>query len=330
MIANRPHRILVAISVAFESPTTLDRFIGCILGHAIGDATGAPFEGMPATAIHYDFGGSRKIVDRLPMDVIHFTDDTQMSIGVMETLIECGTCDPDVLLARFAANYDPKRGYGTGARRILEAVRRGEDGRAIAESIFPGGSLGNGAAMRAAPIGLFFHDDLGRVSDEATRSALPTHQHLVGMDGARMLALAVALAFSSAGGPFDRDRFFNRLIGFAGTDEFREQLERAATLGPRDGIASLGHTLEAHRSVVTAIACFAFDPDNYRAVIARAIGLGDDCDTLAAMAGACSGARLGKAAIPTHLLERFEPGPPGVAELQQLAIDLHSRTDRSG
>lgn len=304
-----------------NAPPLPDRFAGCILGLAVGDACGAPFEGMPATAIHYDFGGAEKHVREPLVDVLCYTDDTQMTIGVLETLIARGTIDDATLVERFVAHYDPARGYGPGARRLLEAARRGEDWQPLAASVFPGGSLGNGAAMRAAPVGLLFHDDLDRVADEATRSALPTHQHVVGIDGARIQAIAVALALRSAGDPFDRDAFFATLIAYAATDEFRDKLEAAAALSPRDGIAHLGHTLEAHRSVVTAIACFAFDPDDYPTMIARAIGLGDDTDTLAAMAGACGGARLGLSAIPANLLDRLEDRDALLA----LAGQLHER-----
>jgi poly(ADP-ribose) glycohydrolase ARH3 len=301
----------------------VDRFAGSLLGLAVGDACGAPFEGMPATAIHYDFGGSERLVRHPPVDVLYCTDDTHMTIGVAETLVAHGEIVDATLVDRFVTHYDPARGYGTGARRLLEAARRGEDWRPLATSIFPGGSLGNGAAMRVAPVGLLFNDDLDRVADQATLSALPTHVHPVGIDGARIQAIAVALALRSAGAAFDRAAFFATLIGFAATIEFRDALERAASLTPRDGIAHLGHTLEAHRSVVTAIACFAFDPDDYATVIARAIGLGDDTDTLAAMAGACAGARLGLDAIPTNLLALLEPGLR--PRLLDLARSLHRR-----
>lgn len=49
---------------------TLDKFRGCLLGQVIGDALGAPFEGMPAEAIYYEFGMARRIVARLGVDSI--------------------------------------------------------------------------------------------------------------------------------------------------------------------------------------------------------------------------------------------------------------------
>jgi poly(ADP-ribose) glycohydrolase ARH3 len=81
--------------------------------------------------------------------------------------------------------------------------------------------------------------------------------------------------------------------------------------------------LEAHRSVVTAIACFALSPDSYETTIASAVSLGGDVDTVAAMAGAISGAHLGVASLPAHLLGRLEDGPKGRTYIQHLAKRLH-------
>ena len=97
------------------------------------------------------------------------------------------------LCAAFAENYDPARGYGQGARRVIEAMATGDDWQEL-PLVFPGGSYGNGAAMRAlAPVGLLFCDDLERVAAEAERSSRPTHVHPLGMDGARLIAIAVAI-----------------------------------------------------------------------------------------------------------------------------------------
>jgi poly(ADP-ribose) glycohydrolase ARH3 len=132
----------------------LPRFLGCLLGHAVGDAVGAPFERCPAEAIYRDFGPARRIVDAPRIEELIYTDDTQMMVAVAEALIEDGEIDVDRLAMRFANAYEPQRGYGPGARRILEAARAGDDWKELARTIFPGGSLGNGAAVRVAPIAL--------------------------------------------------------------------------------------------------------------------------------------------------------------------------------
>lgn len=297
-----------------------EQFTGCLLGMAVGDAVGAPYEGLLDDII-YRLGPADAIVARAPEEVLRYTDDTQMAIGLAEALIESGEVVEETLCAAFAANYDPDRGYGQGARKILQAIRDGEDWRHLATEIFPGGSLGNGAAMRVAPVGLLFCDDLDSVSEQAERSALPTHTHPVGIDGARLLAVAVALALRP--GPFDRRAFFLALTPFARTEEFRWQLSIASQLGRTGSVAGFGNSLEAHRSVMTSIAIFAASPDDYPAAIARAIGQGNDVDTLAAMTGALVGARLGIEAIPSHLLDALEDRGKGRRYIAGLADRLH-------
>ena len=302
-----------------------EQFVGCLLGQAIGDGLGAPYEGLPEDVV-YSMGPADAIVGGPQEDVLRYTDDTQMAVGVAETLLDRGEIDADALSAVFAANYDPARCYGPGARRILEAILDGGDWRSLTQSVFPGGSLGNGAAMRAAPIGLLFCDDLDRVAEQAERSAAPTHAHPIGIDGARLLAVAVALA--ARGGKFDRKAFYRELSRYAKTEEFQWQLSVARRLGRTASVGGFGNSLEAHRSVMTSIAIFAAAPDDFPAVVGRAIGQGNDTDTLAAMAGALSGARLGVDGIPGPLVEKLEDGPKGRRYLEELGgrlFDLRLR-----
>jgi poly(ADP-ribose) glycohydrolase ARH3 len=306
-------------------PTLEERFVGCLLGHLLGDALGAPFEGLPPETIYYDFGPTRRLFERPPSIDLVYTDDTQMTVGVAECLLAKGTIDEDELAARFLDNYQPWRGYGPGARRLLDAMSAGRNWREMVDGLHPGGSLGNGAAMRAAPIGLLFHDDLDRVRDEARRSARITHTHPIGVDGAVLMAAAVALVVRSEA--FDCQDFFNQLGRLAETEEFRWQLRTASRLGPDDSL-TFGNSLEAHRSVTTAITCFAFCPDRYEDAVARAIAMGNDTDTLAAMAGSLSGAYLGTGAVPGALLAKVEDGPRGRSYVERLARELYALRDQ--
>jgi poly(ADP-ribose) glycohydrolase ARH3 len=301
-----------------------DRFLGCILGQAVGDALGSRYEGLPDWYVLETVGSARDIVKHTKGDTLCYTDDTQMMIGIAETLIAHGEINEATLCRQFVKNYDPHRGYGSGARKILEAMARGEDWRQIARTNFPGGSLGNGAAMRVAPVGLFFADDVDRLMEQARQSALPTHQHPLGIEGAQLLALAVALAARLE--PFDKTTFFRQLLTRCQNEEFQWQVRTAATMEPHHTIGVLGSGIEAHRSVVTAIVCFARAPKSYADAIGTAISLGGDTDTLAAMAGAISGAHLGIQAIPPHLLGKLEDrSPHGRTYLHSLADRLYER-----
>jgi poly(ADP-ribose) glycohydrolase ARH3 len=299
-----------------------DQFHGCLLGLAMGDALGAPFEGLPDGVID-GLCRSGVALDDPGDETIHYTDDTQMMIGVAETLADRCEIDEAALLANFAANYHPDRGYGPGMRILLEAISEGRGDRDLALNLFPGGSLGNGAAMRVAPVGLFFAEDLDRVAEQAERSARTTHLHPIGIDGARLMAVAVALA--ARRGPIRRKEFFGELARWAETEEFQWQLNAAAQLRSSDSLGTFGNSLEAHRSVTTAIAIFVASPDDYSRVIRRAIGQGNDTDTLAAMAGALAGTRLGVGAVPEPLLARLEDGHKGRRYITSLADRLCQR-----
>jgi poly(ADP-ribose) glycohydrolase ARH3 len=244
-----------------------------------------------------------------------------MAIGVAETLIACGRIDEHELCRRFAANYVPQRGYGRGARVVLEAMVEGDDFKYLAANHFPGGSFGNGAAMRVAPVGLMFRHDPHRLWDEARLSALPTHVHPLGVEGAQLLALAVGLASTTT--QLDRDEYFVALTAKCSCLEYSGPLRRAATIdNPRD-LGLFGNGIEATSSVVTAIAAFGLTPNSYEQTVANAILAGGDTDTIAAMAGAISGAFLGRQGIPKSLLNALEDRHQGRSYIQDLANQLH-------
>ncbi len=305
-----------------------DRFAGCLLGLAVGDAVGAPYEGLTHADIFFQFGSPDNLVTNPSGDTLFYTDDTEMMIGVAETLAECGRVDELRLCRAFADNYHPERGYGQGARRVIEAMATGGDYRTLAANIFPGGSFGNGAAMRIAPVGLLFADTPDELWEQARLSALPTHTHPLGIEGAQLLAYATAWALRTT--TFDRKQLWRELRERATTEEFRWHISIAAKLKPGDSLSGLGSTLHAHRSVVTAIACFAATPGDFKMTISRAIGLGDDTDTVAAMAGSLVGAFAGVGAIPPELLAKFEDGPAkGRTHIAELAAKLFGVQEKS-
>jgi poly(ADP-ribose) glycohydrolase ARH3 len=243
-----------------------------------------------------------------------------MAIGVAEVLAEHGEIIESWLCEAFVANYVPSRGYGRGARAVLEAMEEGRDYRQVAEQYFPGGSYGNGAAMRVAPVGLVFRKDQRRLGEQARLSALPTHVHPLGIEGAQLLALAVGLVTDVL--QFDRGSFFSELLSACQSREYRERLEKAAALRSVDGLAMLGNRIEALESVPTALASFALTPESFEATIANVIFLGGDTDTLAAMAGAVAGAYLGASKLPQRLVELLESSPKGRTYLIELADKL--------
>jgi poly(ADP-ribose) glycohydrolase ARH3 len=301
-------------------PALNERFEGCLLGLAVGDALGGLFESQPAYAIRSRFATTDQLI-AYPQEELWYTDDTQMAIGVAEALVERAEIVEEALCRAFVANYVPSRGYGRGARAVLDAMEDGLDYRAVAAEHFPGGSYGNGAAMRVAPVGLLFRDDRQRLWEQARLSALPTHLHPLGIEGAQLLALAVSLCSSAE--RFDHVGFFAELIAACASGEYRAKIEEAARVRTPDDLAGLGNRIEALHSVPTAIASFALTPESYEATISNVIFLGGDTDTLAAMAGALSGAFLGRTRLPSRLVGLLENSPKGGEYIRQLAGKLH-------
>jgi len=284
------------------------KFLGSLVGAALGDAIGASREGHYMAA-EQDIGHIAFIEHPL-----RYTDDTHMTIGVAESLVENRGFNGAHMAQRFADNYFKElwRGYGPGPPKVFRLLKNGEAWDKAASHIYPGGSFGNGAAMRVAPVGLFFWNDPEKLREIACRTSLITHSHILGMEGAVLQARAVALAV--AGNPDERldvQFFTSRLVDFTTEDIYRAKLTRFTTLlkNPADReavVSDLGHGIEAFSSVPTAIFCFLAHPKDFASAILYAVSLGGDTDTIASMAGAISGAYLGIEAIPQEWQEHLE------------------------
>src|SRR5262249_24865105 len=127
-----------------------------------------------------------------------YTDDTEMALGILEVLARHGGIDQYDLADTFARRYiaDMYRGYGPAAHGILQAIHDGTPWKNVSHAAFHGtGSMGNGGAMRVAPLGAYFADDLDRAAREADLSAEVTHAHPEGRAGAVAVAVATALAW---------------------------------------------------------------------------------------------------------------------------------------
>ena len=131
----------------------------------------------------------------LPTPPWRWTDDTQISLSVVEELRYRGWIDQDALARRLAWRYstDPVRGYGGQTHQIMERIAHGEYFRSVTRSVKDGGSYGSAASARAAPLGAYFSGNPGRASREARLAAGITHAHLEGLAGAQAVAVAAAL-----------------------------------------------------------------------------------------------------------------------------------------
>ncbi|MCB9615600.1 MAG: ADP-ribosylglycohydrolase family protein [Sandaracinus sp.] len=257
-------------------------------GLSVGDAFGQAF------FVHDVEAGT------LPPAPWHWTDDTAMALAVRDELFASGDVDPDRLALRFARHYadGPDRGYGGTAHGILRAIGQGVPWQTAASRVFDGGgSMGNGAAMRVAPIGAFACDDLARVVAMADASARPTHTHPDGRAGA--IAVAVATAHVFAGG--DLDALFDVVLAHTPPGPTHDGIARAASVlhlhDPRSAASILGNgsRIVASDTVPFCLWCVAHGVDDYEAALWRTVRGGGDRDTTCAIVG---GIVAGRAEVP--------------------------------
>lgn len=329
-----------------------DKFAGALLGTFVGDALGAPVEGWPPDRLRETLDnlalqppGSRRemydaLVGLLSLDVGgvvppgsgRYTDDTQMTIGLAESLAAVGNFDGPDLARRFADNFEGHRGYGPGAYRVLLDLKKGAAWDEAGQGLFGGqGSFGNGAAMRVAPAGVMFHDNLPRLRRVAEQQARITHTHVLGMQGAVWQAAAVAAAtrLDPEQNVFDPLAFLDEVTATVGPLEpwYAEavaDIRRLLAEWPRaEEVANvLGSGIEAHESVPAALYSFLANPHGFADAVRYSVLLGGDADTIGAMTGAIAGAYHGASAIPAAWLAALENGPKGRDYVRALADDL--------
>lgn len=287
-----------------------DQVLGAILLAACGDALGAPFEGMPAP-------------DRAALgqwetspDPLLWTDDTALLVTTAEHLAATGgRIDEDALAHAYAREWqaNPDRGYGSAPPHVFGEVLAGGDWRRAAAELFDGeGSYGNGGAMRVAPLAFLPWLELSEIAELARQNAAITHRHPLGMEGAAIQAVAVALAArSDPRRPLDVAQFIRALVKQLSLNEYRFALRDAHTLvrsgcQPRDVAAALGNATTAGASVPAALASFLRFPDDPVTALRFAISIGGDTDTIASMTGAMVGARCGTRGLPAAWHSRLE------------------------
>ncbi len=280
------------------------RFRGCFLGLALGDALGAPYEGGPLERLLWRALGTTK------SGAIRWTDDTQMSLDLAESLGENGALVLDDVAKRFAFSYRWSRGYGPGAAKLLKRIRKGQPWQQANRAVFHDGSYGNGGAMRAPVIGMFSAARPHGLPELARNSARITHAHPLGLEGALLIAGAVAKALtctqplkilSSASEPCREAPFLARLT------IAQDWLETNYQPTPAEVASRLGNGMAAQESCVTALYLgLAFLDKTFMEMLAFIARVKGDVDTIGAMAGAIWGAVQGAHKLPPDELQTLE------------------------
>src|SRR4051812_37572970 len=246
-----------------------DKAHGALLGLAVGDAAGGPGAATP------------------------------LALRLATSITELGGYDPDDALRRYVAWFrsDPPE-LTDDMRAVLGSIAGGQDSYRATSSFHlgGGGSSGNGALVRATPIGVAYAGN-----DEALRDATLADAALTHFDP---LAGKVALLHNQAvswlliGGP---QMLFDELKTPEWLDDRIEDVVIPATSGVRGFAESLAASDPGSALASLAVALVvAFNADTFEQGVTWATGLGGDSAANGAVAGALLGARLGAAAIPAR------------------------------
>ncbi len=292
--------------------TPLERAKLSLEGLSIGDAFGQCFF-SPGVA-------AQTTNRRLPEGLWKFTDDTEMAISIVNVLAQTKSIDQDLLAKSFATRFteDPYRAYGAGARNLLEKISQGADWSVASREMFGGsGSFGNGGAMRVAPLGAYFADDIRAVVEQSERSAMVTHNHPEGVAGT--IAIALAAAWNWQRSLQTSRQASEDLIPFVLEHlepcEVRKRIEWVSNIpltAWNHTVASQvgnGSQISAQDTVPFCLWSVAANIDDFTEALWSTIRVGGDMDTNAAIVGGIVALGVGFTGIPKDWRQRREPLP---------------------
>jgi ADP-ribosyl-[dinitrogen reductase] hydrolase len=282
-----------------------DRSIGALVGLAVGDALGAPAEGLArdAYARITEFGPSAGH----GIDAGAWTDDTGMALCLAESLLAHGRVEDGDLMRRFLGWY---RAGGVGASLTTRAVLEDFERTGRLDAAAERRNAGNGCIMRLAPVAIRYRADPAAAREAAIAQARLTH-------GADEAVAASAL-------------FADLLVAALGTGTLGEAavaqpgLEHIAAGAyrslERDAVSSAPRAVD---TLEAALWCVA-GTETFEAAVIEAVNLGGDTDTIGAVAGQLAGALYGAASIPARWVEGLQEAP----HLAALAARLHDAGSR--
>jgi ADP-ribosylglycohydrolase len=282
-------------------PATSDRSKGALIGAVVGEALGEPIEDRPRNWIAANFGLITGHVVPNPKA----GSDSQLTLMTADSILAGAESHPERFGARLAATTIDTRG-----RAVLRAQAAIRAGRPWWSAAAPG-SAGTSGAARCAAFGLMWAGDPRRAAYEAALSTSVTHGHPVATSAAAAFAAAVALA-AYGDGPLDAAWLttvaeicteFNQgdIDGATVVDRIR-MLPAMLDQSPEAALSMLGTGPVAVEAVPAALWCAATATTPVQGLF-NAVNAGGDTDTIAAMAGACLGARHGTAAWPADLTQ---------------------------
>lgn len=293
------------------------------MGLAMGDALGAPFEGGLLERLLW------RLIGKTHEGRPRWTDDTQMTLDVAESILDNGRIIPEELARKFALNYRWSRGYGPRTSKILRKIRTSGDwSPPNVQGLSSEGSYGNGAAMRSSVLALFFPHDRKKIATAARTSSIITHTHPLGVEGAVMISNVTQSILANSDPSCILSSLRKQITSremVSRIDQVEEWLSKNVSVTPRQVARTLGNESSAHASCPTAI-YIALKHINleFKTMIDFVRKCGGDVDTISAMAGSMWGASNGSSVLPKIDIEKKEFIERLAARIYEFACSLRS------
>jgi ADP-ribosyl-[dinitrogen reductase] hydrolase len=295
----------------------MSKTIATLVGCAIGDALGNPFEMKPAISpLLKEWDGQFKAGGTFwKGEAGQYTDDTLMSIALSKSLLQCNGFDPDDVAKEYLAWYDTgnTRGIGTTTASAMVNLKLGanykESGLIVGYDGLPAG--GNGTAMRASPIGLVYRHDLTKLMECAIKDASITHNSMEPKIGSVVVAITTALLATGVSSPKSLPE---DILDIIPDSIIKTKLELASKWAERHtpiadvssyAFAEIGVSGYVPETVGAALFCFSATRSFQEAVV-MAVRAGGDTDTTAAIVGALAGTYYGLEGIPEEYKNQVE------------------------
>ena len=272
----------------------LERYQGCLIGLAVGDAIGTTVEFRPRGS----FEALTDMVGGGPFNLKpgQWTDDTSMALCLAESLIEKKGFEPRDQMDRYLKWY--REGYLSSTGTCFDiggttatALRMYEKtGNPFSGSTDPHSS-GNGSIMRLAPVPLFFFPNKEAMIIYSAESSRTTHGSKECIDACRLFASVLFNALSG----MDKERvLFDHEEQLVKEPNIRGIARGLYRDKAEDHIKGSGYVV---KSLEAALWCF-LTTDSYVDAVLKAVNLGDDADTTSAICGQVAGAYYGLSDIP--------------------------------
>lgn len=299
----------------------LHRVAGTLLGAAVGDALGAGYESCqrPPPDPHMIGGGPFGFAPG------EWTDDTQMSVCVAEVAAR-GHLDPSVVGDRFLDWFRAgPNDVGNQTRWVLERARTGDGCAPLAAAYFranPHNAAGNGSLMRTAPVALAHLGDPATMAASAREISELTHADPQAAEACILWCAAIERAVLE--GSLEGAAGGLALLGTRAPGRWSRVLREAETRPPGT-FQGNGYVVRALQAAHAAVHQTPVPTDqpclHLQDALRAAVAIGDDADTVAAIAGALLGARWGVSAVP-FAWRRVLHGWPGYrsGDLVRLAV----------